>query len=111
MDTTPETVITELRRIQTELSKGADAIYRAEIELADAEAEYDRIESLAFIEASGTISDRQAEARLRSSEAKLRRDIAKAAVNRVRTKIRSLESASVATSVIAKQVELMWKHA
>ena len=36
--------------------------------------------------------------------------IAKAELNRVKAKLRTIEGAQVATSVIAKQVELMWRH-
>jgi hypothetical protein len=110
METTPTNVITELTRIQAELDKAPEALYQAETKLAEAESEYDKIEAHALLNAEGgTVVERQAIARLMSADAKLSRDIARAELNRVKSKIRVLESASVATSVIGKQVELMWK--
>jgi hypothetical protein len=110
MEALPDNVISELQRIQRELDKAPEALYRAEIKLAELEAECDRIEALAFLDGEGTGQDRSARARLAVSPVRLQRDIAKAELNRVRTKIKVLESAAVSTSVIGKQVELMWKH-
>jgi hypothetical protein len=110
MELTPDNVISELQRIQKELNKAPNALYEAELALAEAEHEYDKVVSLALLNAeSKTVGEREAIAAIEAGQAKLARDLAKAAVNRVRTKIKVLESAAVATSVIGKQVELMWK--
>jgi hypothetical protein len=111
MELVPDNVISELRRIQGELDKAPDALYRAEIKLAELEAECDQIEAIAFLDGEGTGQDRSARAKLAVSPIRLQRDIAKAELNRVRTKMRVLESAAVSTSVIGKQIEMMWKHA
>ncbi len=111
MEPTPDNVISELHRIQMELEKAPTALFNAEVKLAELEAEVDRIEAIAFLDGEGTGQDRAAKAKLAVSPVKLQRDIAKAELNRVRTKIKVLESAAVSTSVIGKQVELMWKNA
>ena len=107
----PEDVIAELKRIQEELGKGSDALYAAEVKLAEAEDRLDRAEAEAFLSATGTAGERTAESRLVSADYRFARDLARAEVNRVKTKIRNLESASVAVSVMAKQIELTWRHA
>jgi hypothetical protein len=109
MENTPANVISELKRIQSDSQKGVQALYDAEVKLAEAENSLDKAESLAFINAEGTVADRQALAKLESAPVRLERDIAKAEVNRVRTKLKVLESASIATATIARQVELQWR--
>ena len=107
---TPDDIIAELRRVQLELSKAPEAIFNAEIKLADCEAHLDSVEQTAFLSAEGSVAERSAKARLKAIQARLERDVAKAEVNRIRQKIRSLESASVAVSTMGKQLELTWKH-
>lgn len=112
MDANPTNVINELHRIQSELERAPEALYLAEIKLANAENVLDKQESLSMLNAeAGTIAERQAIAKIESASARLDRDLARAEVNRVKTKLKVLESASMATAVIARQVELMWKNA
>ena len=111
MEPTPDNVITELQRIQRDLDKAPEALSNAEVKLAEAEAHLDKTEALAMLRSeAGTIAEKQAIARLEAADARLSRDLARAELNRVKTKIKTLESASVATAVIAKQVELMWRN-
>lgn len=109
MDATPQNVITELQRIQAELAKAPEALFEAEVVLAEAENEYDKAVSLALLNADGTVPERQAKAAIAAANEKLVRDLARAKVSRMKTKIKVLESAQMATSVIGRQVELMWK--
>lgn len=109
--TTPSQVIIELNRLMSESSKGVEALYQAEIKVAQLEHDYDREISLAFLSADGPIAERQAKAKLEAGQAKLDLDIAKAGLSRIKVKMKTLESAQMATSVIAKQVELQWRHA
>jgi Tfp pilus assembly protein PilX len=81
---------------------GVAALYDAEIKLAEAEHELDTTEARTFIASEGTVADRQALARLESADARLRRDIAKAEVNRIRVKLKGLESAMMANATMAK---------
>lgn len=111
MDATPDNVINELHRIQRELDRAPEALYTAEVKLAELESEVDRVESMTFLDGEGTGQDRAARAKLAVAPIKLQRDLARAELNRVKTKIKVLESAAVSTSVIGKQVELLWKNA
>lgn len=110
MEPTPDNIITELQRILRELNKGPTALHEAETALAEAEYDYDKTLSLALLNAEApTVTERQAIATIEAAPAKLARDIARAGVNRVKTKIKVLESSQMATSVMGRQVELMWK--
>jgi len=109
--TTPAQVINELNRLMGESQKGIQALYDAEIKVAELENDYDKVLSLAFLNSDGTIPERQAKSKLEAGQAKLDLDIAKAGLSRVKVKMKTLESAQMATSVIAKQVELQWRHA
>jgi hypothetical protein len=65
--------------------------------------------ALGFLEAEGTIPERTAKSKLAASDAKLEYEIARAESNRVKAKLRAIDSAQMAVSVIAKQVELQWR--
>jgi hypothetical protein len=108
---TPGHIVQELQRLTAEMDKGASALYDAECKMADAEAAYDRAVSLAFIENSGTVADRQAVAKLKSVDQKLMADLAKAEYNRVKTKLKTLSDQATMMAVISKNVEIQWKHA
>ena len=85
--------------------KGVEALYEAETELAKAERALDVAESQAFLEAQGTVADRQALAKLEAADARFERDLAKAKVNRVRTKLKGLESELIAQSTMSKLMQ------
>ena len=108
---TPAQVIQELARIQAEASKGADALYRAEVKLAECENAYEKALQLALMNSEGTVADRTAVSRLQASDARLAADLAKAEHNRIKTKLKQLELAQMSTQTIAKQVELGYKFA
>ena len=47
----------QLAALTQENDKGADALYAAEVRLAEAEHELDLVEQKAFIKAQGTVAD------------------------------------------------------
>jgi ABC-type Fe2+-enterobactin transport system substrate-binding protein len=96
----------ELQRLVSLSEKGTSAIYDAEVKLAEAENALDLTENRAFIKASGSVAERTALAKLESAQARLDRDIAKAELNRVRVKIKSVEQAIMATQTMSKLTEL-----
>lgn len=98
----PSEIIQQIAELTQENSKGADALYAAEVELAELEHKLDLVEQRAFIKAQGTVADRTALARLEASESRLERDLAKAKANRIRVKIKALETAIMATATQAK---------
>lgn len=95
-------IISEIQELTALNRKGVEALYEAEEELAHAENELDTLEAKAFLDAEGSVADRTARAKLVSSNARLERDIRKAQVNRIRTKLRVIESELVAQSTMAK---------
>jgi exonuclease VII small subunit len=105
----PAQIVEELQRIAREMEKGANALYDAEVKLADAEAAYDKAVSLSFLNSSGTVADRQAVAKLQAVEEKLKADLARAEFNRVKTKMKLLSDTATMTAVISRNVELQWR--
>ena len=105
----PSNIIKELQELTQTNRRGVDALFEAESELAEAEHELDRVEAHAFLEAQGTVADRQAIARLEAADARLARDIAKAKVNRVRTKLKVIESEIMAQATMSKMMQAEMK--
>ena len=100
----PSEIIKQIAELTAENSKGADALYAAEVELAEAEHNLDLVEQKAFIKAQGTVADRTALARLEASQARLERDLVRAKANRIRVKIKALESAIMAAGTQARLI-------
>lgn len=102
----PHEVATELRRLTEEIRKGSSALYEAEVRLAHCENDLDLVEQKAFIGAEGTVADRNALSRLESAENRLQRDLARAEVNRIKVKVKGLESALMATQTMSRIMEM-----
>lgn len=98
-------VISELHRLTNELTGGYKALYDAECKLAEAELDLDTVEQKAFLAAAGTVADRNSLARLESAQNRFQRDLRRAEVNRIKTKIKSLESALTASQTMARLLE------
>jgi hypothetical protein len=94
----------QLAELIAENTKGSNALFEAERLLAEAEYDLDLAEQKAYIKAQGTIRDREALARLESADLRLARDLRKAELNRIRQKIKSIETASM---VLATQAKLL----
>jgi NADPH-dependent 7-cyano-7-deazaguanine reductase QueF-like protein len=97
-------IASQIAELTAENNKGADALYAAEVRLAEAEHELDLVEQRAFIKAQGTVADRTALARLEAAESRLQRDLRKAEANRIKVKIKALESALMAAATQAKLI-------
>jgi hypothetical protein len=69
----------------------------------------DKVEAYALINAEGPVIERQAKAKLASAEARLERDLAKAQVERVRAKLRMIDSSIMAQATAAKMVQAEMK--
>lgn len=105
----PSNIVTELAELTQTNRKGVDALFEAESELAERERELDKVESLAFLESQGTVADRQALAKLEAADARFERDLARAKVNRVKTKLRVIESEIMALATRAKMAQAEMK--
>jgi hypothetical protein len=101
-------VISEIQKQLAELiqenQRGSTALFEAEKELAEAEYDLDLAEQKAYLNANGTVRDREAIARLESADLRLARDLRRAELNRIRQKIKAIETASM---VLATQAKLM----
>jgi hypothetical protein len=102
---TPMGVVAELHRIRAEVQKGIAVLYDTECKLADAENAYERELQLSFINAQGTVADRTAISRLQASEKRLQADLAKAEWNRVKAKLKALETAQMGIQTSARLME------
>lgn len=97
-----EQILTQLAELTQTNRKGVEALFEAEEELAHAENELDAVEARAFLQAEGSVAERTQQAKLASAETRLARDIARAQVTRIKTKLRVIESEIVAQSTMAK---------
>jgi hypothetical protein len=98
-------IIQELSLIRLEVQKGIAVLYDTECKLADAENAYERELQLSFINAQGTVADRTAISRLQASEKRLAADLAKAEWNRVKAKLKALETAQMGIQTSARLME------
>jgi hypothetical protein len=102
-------VIVELQKL-TEMNRlGVERLYEAEISLARAESDLDKAEASAFISGAGSVAERQAHAKLACSELRFDRDLAKAQVNRIRMKLRTVESEIMAQATMSKIMQAEMK--
>ena len=108
---TPDRIIQALADLRKEAEKGINAQYEAESDLARKQSEAERIEATAFLRIDGLVSDRQALAKLESQQARLEADLARAAYNRVRTKLNQLNQAQSALQTQARMVEITYQQA
>ena len=101
-------MISEIQRQLAELiaenQKGSTALFEAERALAEAEYDLDLAEQKAYIKASGTVRDREAIARLESADLRLQRDLRKAEFNRIRAKVKAIETATILMTTQAKLI-------
>ena len=102
---TPMGVVADLAHIRAEVQRGIQVLYDCECKLADAENAYERELQLAFINAQGTVADRTAISRLQASEKRLQADLAKAEWNRVKAKLKALETAQMGIQTSARLME------
>lgn len=106
----PDQVIAKLNELIQTGEKGINALYDAEFKVADRDLVYEKAYQSAFLEAQGTVADRTAVARLKTAEIKFELDMAKVELSRVKAKIKQVSDAGTLTAVIAKQVELTFRH-
>lgn len=105
----PQQIVSDLLQVIEQARKGPQALYDAEVILAERENELDTVEAKAFLSAEGSVAERQAKARLEAAEVRFQRDLAKASVNRIRVKIKGVESELMAQATISKLVQAEMK--
>jgi|SRR6056297_388451 len=107
---TPGQVIQELTAIRQQSEKGIDLLAQAEEKLARLQSEAEKLEARAFLDAQGTVADRQALAKLASSDANFNADLAKVEMNRIKTKLKHLSESQMGVMAAAKLIELEWRQ-
>jgi hypothetical protein len=105
----PSDIARELLELTQTNKKGVDALFEAETNLAEREKDLDKAEASAFLGATGAVAERQAITKLECADIRFARDIAKAQVNRVRTKMRTIESQLMAQATVAKIMQAEMK--
>lgn len=108
---TPDMVVQELAELRTQADRGIDILAEAEAELVRLQLAAEKTEAQAFLDAQGTVADRQAVAKLLSAEAREAAELAKVKVNRVKTKMRHLSESMTAVQTSARMVELTYRTA
>ena len=94
----------QIAELIAENAKGATALFETESALAKAEYELDTVEAKAFLSAEGSVADRTAIAKLKAAENRLQRDLRRAEHQRVKVKIRQIETALMALGTQAKLI-------
>ena len=89
--------------------KGVEALFEAEEELARAENALDTVEAKVFLAENGSVAERTAKAKLVSADARLERDLARARVSRIKTKLRTIESEIMAQATMSKIMQAEMK--
>lgn len=105
----PSEIVKGLQELTAMTRKGVEALFEAEIDLAEAERALDLAESKAFLESQGTVADRQALSKLEAADARFERDVCRAKVNRVRTKLKGLEGEIMAQATMSKIMQAEMK--
>lgn len=102
---THATLVAQISELSQLNRKGSDALHEAELLLAEAEATLDTVEAKTFLSATGTVGERNVVARLASVEARHDRDVARAGVNRVKMRVKQIESELIALATQAKLLQ------
>lgn len=108
---TPDGIIGEMVEVRRELSKGVEALHTAQLAMAETALAADKAYSIALINAEGTVADREAIAKLKSIDERREADVAKAVYDRVRTKMRVLETNLSSLQSQGKLIEVMYRTA
>ena len=102
-------IVQELAELTAENRKGIEVYAEVMEHLARCENTLDTVEAKAFLSATGSVAERQAHAKLEAAEARLERDWANAQVDRVRAKLRAIESAIMSQATAAKVMQAEMK--
>lgn len=98
----PSEIQQQLAELIAENQRGHTALFESEKALAEAEYKLDTTEQKAFLKAQGTVRDREALARLESAEDRLQRDLRRAEHQRIKVKIKAIETGIMALATQAK---------
>lgn len=107
---TPGQIIKELDRIRQQSEKGIELLAQAETKWLELDSAADKMEHTELLKAQGTVVDRQAIAKLKSSDARFEADLARVELNRIKAKIKHLSESMMAVMAAGKLVEMEWRN-
>lgn len=102
-DRTPDDVLNEIRTARGVLEQGSSKLYESELAAERAEDAAQLAFDRELLTADGSVPEKQAQARLASAAERDQAFIARAELNRVKSKIRALEQ-----TMMSLQSELRW---
>lgn len=108
---TPDAIIAQLVSIREEAERGIRAQYEAEVKMAELELEAEKLEAIEFVKAVGSVAHKEAVAKLKSADARLAADVARAEFQRIKTRLRHLELAQSSLQTQARMVEITYRTA
>lgn len=101
---TPDDVLDQIRQTRFDLLRGPDIVHEAELAADRAQEAYQTAFDKALMTADGTIPQREAAARAASAAEHDAAFVAKAAFNRGKSKLRTLEAALVSLQAELKHL-------
>jgi len=106
---TPADVVRELAEIRAQSEKGVAYLAEIEEKYVRLDSEANKLELSEFLDAQGTVADRQAIAKLRADDLRFEAELARVEMNRVKNKLKHLSEAQMSVQTQARMVELEWK--
>jgi hypothetical protein len=103
---TPEQIRANMQMVLGELRKAADAIEQLETIAERSDLLADSAMDVALLEATGTVDERKAQARLKSVEQRDEAIIRRAALNRAKLKAKHLEQTLMTWQSMLKSIQL-----
>jgi len=108
---TPGDVVRELDDIRKQAEKGIAYLSEIEQKYVRLDSEANKVELEEFLNAQGTVADRQAIAKLKADDLRFEAELARVELNRVKNKLKHLSEAQMSVQTQARMVELQWRHA
>ena len=107
----PADVNRELAALRQQAELGINVLAEKEREYVKLSLEADRIEALTYLEAGGSIPDRNAVAQLKALDATEAAELCKVEVNRIKLKLKHLSESQMNIQTQSKMIELQWRTA
>lgn len=102
---TPDTIRTQIMQVQVELRKAPDIVRDLEVEAENAELIADTALQRALLNATGTVDERKAMAKIQSRGQHDEAIVRRAAFNRAKLKVRLLEAELMSLQALLKSVQ------
>jgi hypothetical protein len=107
----PGDVVRELTLLRNRADEAVTALYTLEKEAVLAEIDADRIEAEALLNATGTIPERNAQAKLASLDARKTAELARVKVSYAKNRLKQLSESVMAVQTSARLIEMQWRTA